>query len=332
MAAQLVTTGAKGVVAMSYSVHKTAASKFMQRFYETLVENATLGEAVAAGRRKLHSDSSKESVVGLLELRDWMVPCLYQQVKYTPIPKSITVKGEAHSVYQKVVSVCEEGRYGFVGRDYDFLEIERALVDNEKPWVLISGIGGVGKTALAYGFARWYAETGGCPGGVFVTSFKEKADLSSVLGSIAGYGTDFSRLPEEEQMKVVTRYLRENPCLLIWDNVEKVEGYPVGTDPQATYEEQEEPSHFLKQLKGGKTKVLITSRKSEEKWLGVGYHLMELKGLSVMDRGMLAKSILDTAGRSPEDFRDDPEYSRLLDLLRGHPRSMEVSIQISFFL
>jgi len=31
---------------------------------------------------------------------------------------------------------------------------------------------GIGKTELAYGFARWFAETGGCPGGVFVSSFK----------------------------------------------------------------------------------------------------------------------------------------------------------------
>ena len=229
------------------------------------------------------ADPFRESVVGLLELKDWMVPCLYQQVKYTPITRGAAVKEVQNLVYQEALRVCEEGQFGFLGRDYDFLEIERALVDDEKPWVLISGIGGIGKTALAYGFARWYAETGGCPGGVFVTSFKEKADLTSVLGSIAGYGTDLSRLPEEQQVKVIVERLRENPCLLIWDNVEKVAGYPKGTDPQATDEEQKELSQFLKSLKGGKTKVLITTRKPEEKWLGVGYHLLELKGLSPMD-------------------------------------------------
>ena len=67
-----------------------------------------------------------------------------------------------------------------------------------RPWVLLSGMGGTGKTELAFGFARWYAETGGCPGGVFAASFKEKANLGQVVGSIAGYGTDFSLLPEEE--------------------------------------------------------------------------------------------------------------------------------------
>jgi tetratricopeptide (TPR) repeat protein len=329
VATQLVATGAKGVVAMSYSVHKTAASKFMQQFYETLVGNATLGEAVAAGRRKLHSDPFRGSVVGPLEFKDWMVPCLYQQAEYTPIVKGAAVVGEANNlVYKQAIKTCEEGQYGFVGRDYNFLEIERALVNDKKPWVLISGIGGVGKTSLAFGFARWYAETGGCPGGVFVTSFKEKADLDFVLGSIAGFGTDFSRLLEEQQVNVIVKYLRDTPCLLIWDNIETVAGYPKGVEPLATDEEQKELSQFLKALKGGKTKVIITTRKPEEDWLGIGYTLIELTGLTKEDAGELAKSILSTKGRRPEDFKDNRAYSRLLDLLRGHPRSMEVVLPL----
>ncbi|MBU7029708.1 MAG: tetratricopeptide repeat protein [Theionarchaea archaeon] len=324
VASQLVAVGAKGVVAMSYSVYSTAAAKFMERFYENLIEHESLAESVAAGRRKLHADPYRESVVGELKLRDWMVPCLYQQEQYIPIPEGTPESEVKDTVYQVAKEVCPEGRYGFVGRDYNTLEIERRLTDDETPWVLISGLGGCGKTALAYGFARWYAETGGCPGGVVVTSFKEKADIAQVIGSITGFGTDFSQLPQDKQLDLLINYLNENECLLIWDNFETVTGYPESSHPLATKEEQKNLSAFLKRLKGGKTRVIITTRKPDERWLKIGYQLVELKGLNQRDSGKLAESILKMVGRSPEDFKDDPHYSQLLTLLRGHPRSLEV--------
>ncbi|MBU7028292.1 MAG: tetratricopeptide repeat protein [Theionarchaea archaeon] len=324
VASQLIAVGAKGVVAMSYSLYSTAAGKFMQGFYESLIEGKSLAESVAAGRRELHADPYRESVVGKLKLCDWMVPCLYQQEQYTPIPEGTPESEVKDTIYQIARKVCPEGRHGFVGRDYNILEIERRLTDDETPWILISGMGGCGKTALVYGFARWYAETGGCPGGVFVTSFKEKADIAQVIGSIAGFGTDFSQLPQEEQLDLLINYLYENECLLIWDNFETVTGYPEGFESLATKEEQKNLSAFLKKLKGGKTRVLIATRKPDERWLKIGYQLVELKGLNERDSGKLAESILKMVGRNPEDFRDDPHYSRLLTLLRGHPRSLEV--------
>ncbi|MCX6679735.1 MAG: tetratricopeptide repeat protein [Methanothrix sp.] len=38
----------------------------------------------------------------------------------------------------------------------------------------------------------------------------------------------------------------------------------------------------------------------------------------------MAQAILKTIGKAPNDFRDDPNYARLIDLLRGHPKSLEV--------
>jgi len=326
VASQLVASGAEGVVAMSYSVYSTAAAKFMHQFYQALIDQKLLSEAVASGRRTLYADPYRDSVVGPLKLQDWMIPVLYQkEYGYTPIE---TVEerdiSDAENVILLAQEVCPEGQFGFVGRDYDLLKIERALYESDHPWVVISGMGGCGKTALAYGFARWYAETGGCPGGVFVTPFKEKADIAQVIGSITGFGTDFSQLSQEEQLDLLINYLYENECLLIWDNFETVTGYPEGSQPLATKEEQKNLSAFLKRLKGGKTRVIITTRKPDERWLKIGYQLVELKGLNKRDSGKLAESILKMVGRNPEDFRDDPDYSQLLTLLRGHPRSLEV--------
>jgi len=88
VAAQLLATGANGVVAMSYSVYADTASAFMQRFYERLVAHAPLAGAVASARMDLYTDTERQSVIGPIDLRDWIVPVLYQQEqRYVPIPE-----------------------------------------------------------------------------------------------------------------------------------------------------------------------------------------------------------------------------------------------------
>ncbi|MGB8657505.1 MAG: CHAT domain-containing protein [Candidatus Zixiibacteriota bacterium] len=330
VASQLVAIGAKAVVAMSYSVYASTAAQFVKRFYECLIRHCSLADAVAAGRKNLYSYRERDSVVGPIELHDWIVPVLYQKESgYVPIPKGTTLAA-AEEEKEKTAEpkgpdqTCQEGRFGFIGRDYDVLRIERGLRNEKNPFVLLHGMGGVGKTELAFGFARWFWETSGCPGGVFVTSFKEKADIGQVMGSIVGFATDFSRLPYKQQWNHLVGYLRENPCLLIWDNFETVAGYPEGAEPLATSEDRAELSRFLKGLRGGKSRVAITTRKTDEGWLGIAYEPVELSGLTARDGSELAKAILRTVGRKPEEFRDDPDYSELIKLLKGHPRSIEV--------
>jgi len=333
VAAQLVATGAKGVVAMTYSVYATTAADFMQRFYERLVQGAPLSEAVAAARLRLYTAPDRAFVIGPLPLRDWIVPALYQQeLSYLPIPAGAAAPTEGEQEDEarrrQVEEACAEGPFGFIGRDYDLLRIERALRQDDTPWALLTGIGGVGKTTLACGFGRWYWETGGCPGGVFVTSFKEKADFGQVIGSIVGYGTDFSRLPADQQWDQLVGYLRQNPCLLIWDNFETVAGYPEGSAPLATDEERAHLSNFLRALRGGRTRVLLTTRKPDENWLNIATQLLEIPGLIRHDAALLARKILPTVDRKPDDFRNDPNYTHLLNLLNGHPRSYELVLTL----
>jgi tetratricopeptide (TPR) repeat protein len=119
----------------------------------------------------------------------------------------------------------------------------------------------------------------------------------------------------------VLKYLLSSPCLLIWDNFEPVNGFPTRNQPLLTGEERNELKQFLKQLRSGKTWVLITSRR-EETWLDCGYTLLNLGGLIAGDVEELAAKILQTAGVDKSKLPQ--EYLELLKLLGGHPLSLRV--------
>ncbi|QKQ74519.1 tetratricopeptide repeat protein [Nostoc sp. TCL240-02] len=329
VAGQLVKLGAKGVVAMAYSVYAKGAEHFIGRLYGELVRGECIATAVAAGRKSMSIDKMRPSPKGNLPLQDWLVPVLYQQEPYTPFVPKKTAPSFADLMAQtdntpessKAVGLPDESAYGFIGRDYEILRLERAFRQNHV--VLVQGMGGVGKTELVAGFARWLDDTQGRTGGIFFTSFEQGAGLSQLINQIgrALGGERFSQMMPDKQEDVVREYLQTNPCLLIWDNFEPVNGFPTGNEPLLSREERNKLKRFLKELRGGKSWVLITSRR-EEPWLDCGYSLINLRGLSQADAQELAAKILQTVGVERKNL--PAEYLELLNLLGGHPLSLRV--------
>ena len=332
VATRLVSSGAKGVVAMAYSVYAVAAKHFIGRLYGELVKGANLSQAVAAGRKAVLNQPQRPSPKGDKILRDWIVPVLYEQESYAPfIPEDSTddildldAFLESEETVTQLVGFPDEGLYGFIGRDYDILRLERAFRQNNI--VLMKGMGGVGKTELSCGFARWLEETQGRDSKMFFVSFEHGATLSNVISQVGreifkDKLDKFNSLPIDKQQAAVLKYLQTQSCLLIWDNFEPVNGFPTGNEPLLTAEERNEIKGFLKQLRSGKTWVLITSRR-EEAWLDCGYTLLNLGGLIAGDVEELAAKILQTAG--VDKAKLPKEYLELLKLLGGHPLSLRV--------
>ncbi len=332
VATRLVSSGAKGVVAMAYSVYAVAAKHFIGRLYGELVKGANLNRAVAAGRKAVLNQPQRPSPKGDKILRDWIVPVLYEQESYAPFIPEDSIDDildlDDFLVETRYIASLhgfpDQGAYGFIGRDYDILRLERAFRQNNI--VLMKGMGGVGKTELSCGFARWLEETQGRDSKMFFVSFEHGATLSNVISQVGREVfkdklDKFNSLPIDKQQAAVLKYLQKEPCLLIWDNFEPVNGFPTGNQPLLSGEERNELKQFLKQLRSGKTWVLITSRR-EEAWLDCGYTLLNLGGLIAGDVEELAAKILQTAG---VDKRKLPqEYLELLKLLGGHPLSLRV--------
>jgi tetratricopeptide (TPR) repeat protein len=82
---------------------------------------------------------------------------------------------------------------------------------------------------------------------------------------------------------------------------------------------------FLVDLRGGKSGVVITSRREEE-WLRCDYELVELRGLREDDAQELAGVIL--AGRGIDRATLPLEYLKLFKILRGHPLSLRVILPL----
>ncbi|MGB3515826.1 MAG: tetratricopeptide repeat protein [Elainellaceae cyanobacterium] len=324
VATRMVSLGAKGVVAMAYSVYAEAAKHFIGRVYEQLVGGNTLSAAVAAGRREILNKRQRPSPKGNLPLQDWLVPVLYQQETYAPFtPSNDALDIDSfleEPTAPKLIGFPEEGAYGFVGRDYDILRLERSLRQNSV--VLLQGLAGVGKTQLACGFTRWLMETQGRSLSFF-QSFEHGASLVNVVNQVGRtvWGDKFSQYAWEQQQKAVLNYLRTQPCLLIWDNFEPVAGFPNGNAALLTEIERESLNLFLKELRGGKSCVLITSRR-EEPWLDCGYKLLNLHGLQEQDVEELAARILEGVG--VDRTKLSAEYLELLKLLGGHPFCLKV--------
>jgi len=282
---------------------------------------------VAAGRKDVLNKPQRPSPKGDKPLQDWLVPVLYQQESYTPFIPTTTdidvldIEAFLEPTVSNLVGFPEEGAYGFVGRDYDILQLERAFRQNNI--VLLQGMAGVGKTELACGFARWLEETQGRTGKMFFMSFEHGATLSNVVNQVGRevWGDKFSQYRAEQQQQIVLNYLKMQPSLLIWDNFEPVAGFPAGNEALLNGSERDTLQRFLKDLRGGKSWVLITSRR-EERWLDCGYSLLDLRGLREQDVEELAAKILQTAG--VDRAKLSPEYLELLKLLGGHPFSLRV--------
>ena len=222
---------------------------------------------------------------------------------------------------------------GFIGRDETLLLLDRAF--DSHPVVLLHAYAGQGKTATAVEFARWYSQTGGLGPQpvVLFTSFEQPTDLADVLNQIGqlfapllqANGIEWHALNEPGQRRsLVLQILRQIPVLWIWDNVEPVAGFPAGTESQWTAAEQAELADFLKQIKldgATKAKILLTSRRDEDAWLGGIPHRVAMPRMSAADAAGLALQIGAERGLARSQIA---HWRPLLDYCAGNPLTLRI--------
>jgi tetratricopeptide (TPR) repeat protein len=318
----LLQSGMRSVVAMAYSLYVSGAQVFLPAFYQRLFEAGSVAEAVRAGRQQMLAHKDRVCARGRYPLEDWLLPVLYQQdpVDFpfarqakVAVPESKQSQSEVNT--SRLSAEVREHRdaYGFVGRDGPILEMERAL-HRQAPSILVHGLGGVGKTTLVRGFLRWLDDTGGLDGALWF-DFRDIRTAEYVINRTGEtfYGENFGVAPNK--LELLGRTLGESRVLMVWDNFESAASNLTGED-------RAELGRFLDGIRGGRGKVIITSR-SDEDWLRPEQRFeLPLRGLDGEERWEYCEMVLRELGLKVN--RDDPELSKLMDQLAGHPLAMRV--------
>jgi len=361
------------VVAFSHSVHVQAARLLVERFYRELAAGQSIGASLSEARRKLHADTARWLHLGpnaeTVDLQDWFIPQLYQagpDLALIPSPTEPTTPSQPAPLLPRSPAPLHnfppEPMYRFHGRALELLALERAF--RRYPAALVSGMGGMGKTALAREAAQWWLRTGRFEAAVFC-SFEGKIGAERVVQLIgqALEGDDFSARSAEAQWQTAVALFRRQRVLLVWDNFESTlpvyqalpltpslgegehrtlppeggtEGGPQGgaeAELNTTYvlthfsgEERGRLGRLYRELTGGRPagRLLVTCRPAETGLPGIKE--MALEGLARPDSLHLLAAILD---QKSIELEERPGYEReeieaLLTVLNDHPLSIEL--------
>jgi Tfp pilus assembly protein PilF len=323
VAAALLRSGAASVLAMAYSLYVSGAQEFLPAFYRSLFETGSMAEAARAGRQQMRAQRKRLCARGKYELEDWLLPVLYQQAEPD---LSFAAKATVPKVESRLPEEfrSEKNPYGFIGRDSALLALERAML-RPPAGILIQGLGGVGKTTLARGFVRWLEDTNGLGKGAFWLDFRGIRSADYVLNRIGEpfFGPNFGSGGADARLEVLVKALRERRFVIVWDNFESASGI-AGTSVTANLPDADRAllAQFLDGLRGGASKVLITSR-SEENWLGPQRRWkLPLGGFDGEERWEYCETVVRDLGLTVN--RTDKDYADLMSQLAGHPLAMRV--------
>jgi hypothetical protein len=232
VAAALLDEGVASVVAMSHSVLVETARRFVQSFYQELAGGSRVGEAMLAGQRELKSESFRLKIFGAgrLDLQDWFVPVLFQEKEDLQLLSHVPSR-EIKAIDRKAL----ENRFGalpptpdhnFIGRSRELLKLERLLA--QKPYAVLCGQGGEGKTTLAVELAHWLIRTGRFYRTVFVC-VEDVYDVRTVVDQIGRQlvpNYSVAKYGETELLKKallpIERQLKNDRTLIILDNMESI--------------------------------------------------------------------------------------------------------------
>lgn len=343
VAAALLKAGLRAVVAMGYNLYVSAAQQFVPAFYQRLLTLGDVAEATRAGRRAMLEQEQRDGPRGEYPLQDWLVPVLYQQEALSLPVADLQSQAAPADPDLLPPNLAPLGEHGLIGRQWAIQALERALLRQPQAAILIHGMAGVGKTTLAIGYLHWLQQTNGLSRAAETAAPKtepETEDGSLFIGAF-WFGFDdmhnfeylVNRLVErlfghqataaslEQKLPALIQALRQTPLLMVWDNFESAAGI-AGTEvrPLLADADRHRLETLLGALRGGKSKILITSRASET-WLGpLHAYRLPLSGLQGEECWAYCNALVRDLGLRID--RADPCYDKLMERLAGHPLAL----------
>jgi tetratricopeptide (TPR) repeat protein len=324
VATALLGSGIGSVVAMAFALNASGAEQFVPAFYRSLLQDGNLPRSVSAGRRQMWIHPERKCAAGSYSLADWVVPVLYRHETLN-FPFAVG----ATRTYQRTSKLPpgirrEADSLSLVGRDGPLLSLERALLA-EPPAIVVEGMAGVGKTELVLEFVRLLDATDGLDGECLWVDLKKTHGVTDIVTTLAGATLGLERVARtvEEELDLIASVFRRQRFILVLDNFEAVGGTTgIRGSGSLSASDLDVLGGFVSTLRGGATKVIITSRFRED-WLGLEERShIPLRGLPEEDRWIYAERVMNEAGLTAGPNNKD--VARLVHILGGHPLAMRV--------
>ena len=326
------------VLAMQYSVLDESAIAFAAKFYEELSRGSSVVEAVNEVRLRLYDLRGKDRA-------DWGLPALYLRtpeirlIDTTVPPKPRATKPERVDIGGLPVV------RGFVGRKKEIRDIRQAINHPQMPAVYIYGLGGVGKTALTAKIIEKVKQDKSVEAVCVIRCDKIEPAFANVIEKLASFisfqGKEGhaqagqilkeSRIAIDERVSLFNNAIKDHRYLFIFDNFESsfVKHAPRGRL------KDEELTRFFSSLfdHNWHSTFLFTCRyqwrllsdKSDKGYyLKCGLPIENL--LTVHLPGLTTHQTIQHMNNlaGPLSKLNYREQSRLLPLIKGHPKTVEL--------
>jgi hypothetical protein len=328
LAAEVMRSSPRAAVALPWTLPPATATRLLGGLYTRIAEGAPVSEAAGSIRAELLHGVRKESVLGNVEVDDWLVPTVHEAA---PMPLCDPGSGRRKRARAVPDDLPDDSAlpgppaWGFVERPGVLFTLDRAF--DVHGTVLLHAFVGAGKTSLAREFALWYRQSGGLrpdketeleePGLLLWSSFGSysphgsKTPFDAFERSFAGRllreGVWAGAGPEQRR-EIALQILREVPSLWVWDDVERIEEA-----------ERSSLADLLRDLGETRCKVLLVGRLPEEEWLGSLPCRVPLPPMPMEERGELTIRI---AARHGLALRDLMSFAPLLRFSQGNPLTL----------
>ncbi|MEC4816480.1 MAG: SUMF1/EgtB/PvdO family nonheme iron enzyme [Scytonema sp. PMC 1069.18] len=222
LAQAFVNTGVSHVIAVNAEdkILDVAARCFSRRLYQALFNEDSIANAFLVSRNAVKLDDKLRKLFNSQTFQQGVnfdEAFKFRLLPQVPHHQSLIIEpANSHQIIYPQWSNTNIPRDdpNFVGRRQEIHQVIKVLVESDKRCIALHGMGGIGKTALAYAIGQWLHERDRYKDGVWLISLR---DTDSV-------GTLITKVKQSLELKslALKKELRNSRAFLIFDDLDRL--------------------------------------------------------------------------------------------------------------